>query len=438
MNTAVKIKSCTRASASGKIAYNEERTKNKKQDILLLEKNEMPKEVSLSKENKKEIKSLQTKLSTYKKRLEKAIKDGKEKSIKTNQKNIDKISKQLSEFKKSDSREKYFTEFTIALTNSKVGDYSENWSKKTLEHIKQEFPMLQVISAVEHKDQHSPHMHILLHSKDKPITQVLAEHIGQKNTKREAMKEAYSQIAHNFHSFANLKIAHKELEPLQKGRKYVSLGQYKQKGNFEAKKALKRKYGSLSHLNSLKDELEEDIIYLEREFLNSQPSTSFSLVYKPKSFLFREYNFIQVSEVDRKKERINKFIEKVENTFSSFEINDEKKMVSDIFEHLDSQKKSKDRVYDHWDKELVIRVNKDYVKDLEKYLNNSLDGIVGKIKNILKEWEIKKEKVRKKISNHPEIKKRIEEERVKREKRILEMRIKRELRNKTKKNEWSR
>jgi Fe2+ transport system protein B len=58
MNTAVKIKSCTRASASGKIAYNEERTKNKKQDILLLEKNEMPKEVSLSKENKKEINSL--------------------------------------------------------------------------------------------------------------------------------------------------------------------------------------------------------------------------------------------------------------------------------------------------------------------------------------------------------------------------------------------
>jgi hypothetical protein len=136
-------------------------------------------------------------------------------------------------------REKKFTEFTIALTNSDQQSYEKDWSKQSLEYVKKRFPDLQIISAVEHRDQHSPHMHILLYSKDEPITQVLARSTGQKDTSsRESMKEAYSTIAHDFHSFANKNIAVKELETLQKGRNYVSLGQYKAKGNYEAQNSL--------------------------------------------------------------------------------------------------------------------------------------------------------------------------------------------------------
>jgi division protein CdvB (Snf7/Vps24/ESCRT-III family) len=67
----------------------------------------MPPLETLSLEEKKEIKSLQTKISTYSKRLEKAIEENKPKSIATNQKNIEEAQKKLEKFeKRPDQREK--------------------------------------------------------------------------------------------------------------------------------------------------------------------------------------------------------------------------------------------------------------------------------------------------------------------------------------------
>jgi len=152
LNTAVKIKSCSRASASAKIAYNEKRTKNQKKEILVLEKNDMPPLQTLSPEDKKAIQALQKKISQSEKRLEKSILENKEKSILTNTKNLNEAKEQLAKFEnRQDKRKKYFTEFTIALTNSQNESYENDWSKKALEYIKQEFKELEVISAVEHK-----------------------------------------------------------------------------------------------------------------------------------------------------------------------------------------------------------------------------------------------------------------------------------------------
>lgn len=240
MNTIVKIKSCTRASASGKNLYNLTRQKNKKRDILVLENNEMPVAKNLSKDEKKEIHAFQKIISKCEKRLAEAIEKNKPKSIATNEKNIKEAQEKLGRYQgRGDEREKHFVELTIALTNSYPEDVAGEWASKSLEFIKKKFPKLKVISAVEHRDQHSPHMHILLHSENEPITNVLAETMGQKDTSRESMKQAYGLIAHDFHSFADEEIAHNELESLNKGRKYVSLGQFKQKGNFEAKEALR-------------------------------------------------------------------------------------------------------------------------------------------------------------------------------------------------------
>jgi hypothetical protein len=401
LNTAVKIKSCTRASAAGKNEYNLERTKNREKDILVLEKNEMPEaKAILSKEQKKEIKSLQTKLSTYKKRLEKAIKDGKEKSIKTNTKNIDKITKQLSKLEKSDNREKHFTEFTIALTNSKAGEYSQNWSEKALEHIKQEFPTLQVVSAVEHKDQHSPHMHILLYSDGKPITQVLAEQSGKSDTKRESMKEAYSTIAHKFHSFANENIAHKELKPLQKGRKYVSLGQYKQKGNFELKKALRDKKETLPALTIEDKQLSKRLIDANIH-LKVQDIGEHSLEVHTSKVLFGEKHFITQADIDRKKDSLQAYADNAGEILDT-DTSSVKKSINDYFKNLENNsKKTKDKQQPHFSKEPVLKINLDYFKNWRKDFNEYLKALDKNVKKVLEIIKDKKVDVQSKINKHP-------------------------------------
>lgn len=237
MNTMVKIKSCNRRSAIGKNQYNLTRLKNGEADIFVIAENDFPPAgKSLSATQKLERKNLQCRLKVYEKRLVVATKKGKEKSIKTVERNLTKIKKSLKKMEGAiDDREKYFTEFTIALTNSYAEDISMDWSLNTLNYIKQKYPELVVISAVEHRDQNSPHMHILLYHPDKPITQYLAEANGQADTKRESMKLAYSQIAHDYHDWAQEGVVEDgvQLDPLVKGRKYVSLGRFKSGGNFE-------------------------------------------------------------------------------------------------------------------------------------------------------------------------------------------------------------
>jgi len=413
INTIVKIKSCTRASASGKNEYNLERTKNRDKYILVLEKNEMPKDkISLSKEQKKEIKSLQSKLSTYKKRLTKAIEDGKEKSIKTNQKNIDKISADLSKIEKSDNRQKHFTEFTVALTNSKKGEYVENWSELALEHFKQEFPTLQVVSAVEHRDQHSPHMHILLHSPDKPITEVLSEkNFINKDTSREAMKSAYSKIAHTFHSFANEKIAHKELKPLQKGLKYVSLGQYKSKGNFEAKKALQSKNNTLPALKAeiptLK-ELNSELTSIKNTLNNKVHLRPYQLeehdipLYSKKKLL-NNLNYITSRDMQFHKKELDTHIDRVGAVIKA-DVTSPKKRIDALWSEL--EKNSKERK-----KEARREINPEYFKQWKHELNKYLKEFDAQVQKIINSIKLRKEALISKIEKHPDTIKQKQQER---------------------------
>lgn len=431
MNTAVKIKSCTRASAVGKNEYNLERTKNREKDILVLEKNELPKENNvLSLEQKKEIKSLQTKLSTYKKRLEKAIANSKEKSIKTNSKNIEKITEQLSKIEKSDKREKYFTEFTIALTNSKKNDYADTWSKSSLEFIKKEFPGLDVVSAVEHKDQHSPHMHILLHSKEKPITQVLAEHTGQKDTKRESMKEAYSTIAHNFHAFANAEIAHKELKPLQKGRKYVSLGQYKQKGNFEAKIAFKAKKESLLELNRDTEKLKKQIQDAERVLCTRYLGKETLKPIEKKTAIFkRTYHFIEQSDVEDIKRELQGYL-RDGNKYLGIKNDENSKVIDEYFYYLEkNSKKIHARRYDHWEKSPALKLDLKYFEKWKNALNDYLKKLDQIVKEKITHLAEKKNQVDAKIKKHPQTIMRNKKLNFEREEYLAKMKTNREIRN---------
>jgi len=412
INTAVKIKSSSRASASAKNEYNLERQKNQEKDILVLEKNEMPKEKnSFSKEQKKEIKSLQSKLSMYKKRLAKAIENGKEKSINTNQKNIDKITKQLSKIEKSDKRQKHFTEFTISLTNSKKGDYAEDWSKRALEFIKQEFPTLQVVSAVEHRDQHSPHMHILMHSPDKPVTQVLAQYAGQKDTKRESMKEAYGYIARQFHSFANEKIAHKELKTLQKGRKYVSLGQYKAKGNFEAKTRLEKQKNNLPALKAEQKELNTRLVDANIH-LKPQEIGDYSLEVHTSKGLLGERHFVTQADIDRKKDSLLEYADKAEQILDT-DATKVKKDINEFFKYLeDNSKKTKDRQQPHFPKEPVLKIKPDYFKNWKKEFNEYLKALDKNIRKLIDKLKEKQQKNEERISKHPDTIKKLKEQEV--------------------------
>lgn len=426
INTAVKIKSSTRASAAAKDEYNLERQKNQEKDILVLEKNGMPEEKkTISLEQKKERKKLQSKLSTYKKRLEKAIDEGKEKSIKTNQKNIEKITKQLAKLEKSDKRQKHFTEFTIALTNSKEGDYSKDWSKQALEFIKQEFPELQVVSAVEHRDQHSPHMHILMHSPNKPVTQVLAQYAGQKDTKRESMKETYSFIAHKFHSFANEKIAHKELKPLQKGRKYVSLGQYKAKGNFEAKKRLEKQNNSLPALKQQEKEVSEKLrdanIYLKPQEIGD-----YSLqVHTSKGLLSTKY-FITKSDIDRKRDSLLEYAAKAEQILNT-DASTVKKDINEFFKYLEeNSKKGKEKQQPHFPKEPVLKIKPDYFKTWKERFNDYLKEIDGRVKELIGKLQDKRVSLQEKISKHPDSIKQKKEQEVKHQESINRIKQKRQ------------
>jgi len=397
LNTAVKIKSCTRASAAGKNEYNLERTKNREKDILVLEKNEMPKEkISLSKEQKKEIKSLQTKLSTYKKRLAKAIEDNKPKSIKTNQKNIDKISRDLSKIEKSDNRQKHFTEFTVALTNSQKGEYAENWSELALDHFKKEFPTLQVVSAVEHRDQHSPHMHILMYSPDKPITEVLADkNIINKDTSREAMKSAYSKIAHNFHAFANENIAHKELNKLHKGRKYVSLGQYKQKGNFEVKKAFKAKNESLPTLKELNKELTSIKSTLSSShYLTIQPLGEHDIPLYTKKKILNKLHYITTRDIKNKQQELDTHIDRVSVTLNA-DVTTPKKKIDEFWNKLEENSKP-------IKKEDARKINSEYLKTWKEDLNKYLKELNVQVQKVLDSFKKQKEVLISKIEKHPE------------------------------------
>lgn len=405
MNTAVKIKSCSRASAGSTNGYILERQKNQEKDILVLEKNEMPPLETLSLEEKKEIKSLQTKISTYTKRLDKAIEENKPKSIATNQKNIEEAQKKLEKFeKRPDQREKKFTEFTIALTNSDQESYKKEWSKESLEYVKKRFPDLQIISAVEHRDQHSPHMHILLYSKDEPITQVLARSTGQKDTSRESMKEAYSTIAHDFHSFANKNIATKELDTLQKGRNYVSLGQFKEKGNYEAQ-------NSLQHLRAQSRNLDYQIPdylgfshQLKNNFEPSVQGTTSGLIFK------REVLEFEIRDIQRAEKIILAEAKKIDDSKTAMTqkpTTSTQSEVSKLFKQLKNDDKTKKITLRDpaGSKQEGMQIDKKTYQAFKEKIAQLSDRAVQEIKKIYQGFSEKRNEIAGKIQNHPDLKK---------------------------------
>lgn len=404
MNTAVKIKSCSRASASGKNEYNLERQKNQEKDILVLEKNEMPPLETLSLEDKKEIKSLQTKISTYSKRLEKAIEENKPKSILTNQKNIEEAQKKLESFgKRPDKREKKFTEFTIALTNSEGKNYAQDWSAQSLEYVKKTFPDLQIISAVEHKDQHSPHMHVLVYSKDEPITQVLARSTGQKDTSRESMKEAYSTIAHNFHSFANKNIATKELETLQKGRNYVSLGQFKAKGNYEALGSLKWLTRQSGEDFKLPDYLGFDH-QLKNNFEPSVRENKAGLIFKREILEFETRDFERAEKIilgEAKK------IDDSRSTMTKKPTTSTQDDVSRLFKLLKNDDKTKKvTVRDQANSKCPgLQIDKKAYQGFKDKIAQLSNQAVQEVKKIFQDFAEKRGEILGRIRNHPEFQK---------------------------------
>lgn len=137
-------------------------------DITVLIASQVPEPQELNSDHKKIVKNLQTKLSKYRERLSIAEIENKPKSIKTNSKNIEKIEAELAEVAgKNDDRKKHFVEFTVALTNSKNEIFDKEWGLKTVAFFKRKFPEMTCISAVEHHDQASPHLHLMFHSPKK-------------------------------------------------------------------------------------------------------------------------------------------------------------------------------------------------------------------------------------------------------------------------------
>jgi len=261
MNTAIRIRNCNKLSAQGKHNYNVSRIKNEqsKNKIKILEDNGFPDTKALTKEQREYKRKLQRKLSSYKRRLKTAIKNGKDDTIATAKRNIEKIEKELKELEQGEgAKVKYYSEFIISLTNAH--EYrkmleNDNWSSKVLEYLKNKYPDLNIISAVEHRDQYSPHMHVLLHSPGKPIRQYLSEVNGEKDLSKEAMQKAYSKMAHDLHDFVQEKVVPElKLSSLKKGRKYVSLGEFKERGNYEAIEKKKRKEEHDRHRNKINNQ----------------------------------------------------------------------------------------------------------------------------------------------------------------------------------------
>ena len=198
-------------------------------------------EKRLSDDAKKERKSLQKKLSVYRKRLEKAIEEQKPKVIASNQKKIEEIQRKLDQpFVKSNKKE--ILDMTFILTN--VGKqwqnneaFRESYNRYIEAFIKREFGDLHIVTVASHYDQASPHTHALLQvPNDTSWSKYLREKYQVEDT-----RDAYRAIQAKFHDSIEQAL-NRPLDPLQSGRRYVGLGEFKEKGNFEVR--LKEQSGS--------------------------------------------------------------------------------------------------------------------------------------------------------------------------------------------------
>lgn len=231
-------------------------------------------EKRLSDDAKKERKSLQKKLSVYRKRLEKAIEEQKPKVIANNQKRIEEIQRKLDQpFVKSNKKE--ILDMTFILTNAgkqwqNNEAFRESYNRYIEAFIKREFGDLHIVTVASHYDQASPHTHALLQvPNDTSWSKYLREKYQVEDT-----RDAYRAIQAKFHDSIEQAL-NRPLDPLQSGRRYVGLGEFKEKGNFEVR--LKEQSGSskTAQKSNLSRNTHQDILD-DLKSLKSQFEQAFS------------------------------------------------------------------------------------------------------------------------------------------------------------------
>lgn len=258
-NTAIQMKSHTGKSACNKSKHNERKDNHiKNPNFVILYKDnyhtyhykepvQKPKTtqkmLEVEKGLKSQITTLNAKINTYIKRvLEYEARE------KPNLKQIDKLKAKIEDLQHQKSQipqqqdrrgrpiTKRYVEFEFSLTNSNHNKHDKQIQKafiESVEELKQQNPIFRYLkstSDIMHLDQESLHVHNInkINSK-KCLTSILKE-LDSKNDNRNFLSEMQNQ----FNSIVrkNMKELKLEIEPQQKGIKYVSLAKYKELTNF--------------------------------------------------------------------------------------------------------------------------------------------------------------------------------------------------------------
>lgn len=261
-NTAIQMKSHTGKSASNKTKHNERKDNHiKNPNFVILHKNnfhkfhytepiQKPKTtqrmLEVEKDLKGQIATLNAKINTYEKRLIEY-----ESRKKPNLKQIEKIKSKIDDCKtekaklpkQQDRRGRpiniRYVEFELSLTNSNHLKNDERVQKafiKSVDELREQnqiFKQLKPINRIMHLDQESLHIHDInkINSK-KSLTNILKE-LDPKNDNRNFLSDMQNQ----FNSIVrkNLKELEIEIEPQQKGIKYLPLKEYKKQTNFKSR-----------------------------------------------------------------------------------------------------------------------------------------------------------------------------------------------------------
>lgn len=276
MNTAIQTKTHTPKSAKGKQQHNERKDNSiKNPKIVILQKNhfhkfhqkepiQKPKTTAKLQAQeqalKKELATIQSKINTYNKRVEEYA------SRKNpNIARIEKLKEQIKDLelqkekipKLNDNRGKpqkvKYVEFELSLTNSNHLKQDKQVQKAFYEAFKELqkdeiFKDLKSISQIMHLDQESLHIHNINKLANGKSWNSIVE--SQKLPNDKDGREVYSRLQNKFNNIVrkNLKELEIEIEPQQKGIKYLPLKKYKEKTNFksqdqkeEEKKAFKQR-----------------------------------------------------------------------------------------------------------------------------------------------------------------------------------------------------
>ena len=263
MNTAIQTKTHTAKSAKSKSLHNERKDKSiKNPDYIVLEKDnyhkftqkeqiKAPKTTAKLQQQekalKKELSTIQSKISTYSKRVQEY--EAREKpnfakieDLKAKIKDLELQKEQIP--KLSDNRGKpqkiKYVEFELSLTNSNHLKHDKSVQQafiKSFNELKKDeiFKDLKSVGDVMHLDQHSLHIHSLNKLVNNKSWSSIVE--SQKQATDKDGRDVYSRLQNKFNRIVrqNMRELNLEIEPQQKGIKYLSLKRYKEKTNYKYK-----------------------------------------------------------------------------------------------------------------------------------------------------------------------------------------------------------